>query len=93
MKKLNPLDYLEQCDKEREKHAPAHVSFSVDESAQKRRQKIGDAQLRTAAKLEKLQEQFERSQIEQAKENRVNRWFTIASLMVAVVSLAVAILK
>lgn len=42
--------------------------------------------------LEQLRKQFEESQIEQAKENRVNRWITVASLLVASVSMVAAVL-
>lgn len=43
--------------------------------------------------LEQLRKQFEESQIEQAKENRVNRWITVASLLVASVSMVAAVLS
>lgn len=42
--------------------------------------------------LEQMRKQFEESQIEQAKENRVNRWITVASLLVASVSMVAAVL-
>lgn len=42
--------------------------------------------------LANLRKQFEESQIEQAKENRVNRWITVASLLVASVSMVAAVL-
>lgn len=42
--------------------------------------------------LAQLRKRFEESQIEQAKENRVNRWITVASLLVASVSMVAAVL-
>ena len=42
--------------------------------------------------LANLRKQFEESQIEQAKENRVNRWITVASMLVASVSMVAAVL-
>lgn len=63
------------------------------------RDQIDSAQLQTAEDLKKLREQFEESQreqnvkdIEQAKENRSNRWITIASLLLSAVSTACAVL-
>lgn len=53
-----------------------------------------------AEDLKQLRQQFEESQQkqeikdrEQAKENRVNRWITVASLLVATVSMAAAIIS
>lgn len=53
-----------------------------------------------AEDLKQLRQQFEESQQkqeikdrEQAKENRVNRWLTVASLLVATVSMAAAIIS
>ena len=64
-----------------------------------RHDRIDSAQLQTAEDLKKLREQFEESQreqnvkdIEQAKENRSNRWITIASLLLSAVSTACAVL-
>lgn len=93
---MNQWEYFNQRAKELERYnykTPGVNVADQDGSVWKKRREIDNAQLQTAAKLEKLQEQFEQSQIEQAKENRVDRWFAIASLVVAVVSLAVAILK
>jgi hypothetical protein len=93
---LNQWEYFNQRANELERYnykTPGVNVADPDGSVWKKRREIDNAQLQTAAKLEKLQEQFEQSQIEQAKENRVDRWFAIASLVVAVVSLAVAILK
>lgn len=59
-----------------------------------------DVQRRYAEDLKQLRQQFEESQQkqeikdrEQAKENRVNRWLTVASLLVATVSMAAAIIS
>lgn len=59
-----------------------------------------EVQRRYAEDLKQLRQQFEESQqkqeikdSEQAKENRVNRWFTVASLLVATVSMAAAIIS
>lgn len=93
---LNQWEYFNQRANELERYnykTPGVNVADPDGSVWKKRREIDNAQLQTAAKLEKLQEQFEQSQIEQSKENRVDRWFAIASLVVAVVSLAVAILK
>lgn len=93
---LNQWEYFNQRANELERYnykTPGVNVADPDGSVWKKRREIDNAQLQTAAKLEKLQEQFEQSQIEQAKENRVDRWFAIASLVVTVVSLAVAILK
>lgn len=46
-----------------------------------------------AEDLKQLRSQYEESQKIQAKENRVNRWLTVASLLVAVVSMVAAILS
>lgn len=46
-----------------------------------------------AEDLKQLRNQYEESQKDQAKENRVNRWLTVASLLVAVVSMVAAILS
>lgn len=46
-----------------------------------------------AEDLKQLRNQYEESQKDQAKENRVNRWITVASLLVAVVSMVAAILS
>jgi hypothetical protein len=59
-----------------------------------------EVQRRYAEDLKQLRQQFEESQqkqeikdSEQAKENRVNRWLTVASLLVATVSMAAAIIS
>jgi len=59
-----------------------------------------EVQRRYAENLKQLRQQFEESQQkqeikdrEQAKENRVNRWLTVASLLVATVSMAAAIIS
>lgn len=59
-----------------------------------------EVQRRYAEDLKQLRQQFEESQQkqeikdrEQAKENRVNRWLTVASLLVATVSMAAAIIS
>ena len=54
-------------------------------------ERVSNAQIQTAEDLRKLQQQFEESQREQAKENRVNRWLTVASLLIAFVSMIAAI--
>ena len=46
-----------------------------------------------AEDLKQLRNQYEEDQKIQAKENRVNRWLTVASLLVAVVSMADALLS
>ena len=56
------------------------------------RQMMNEAQLNEAADLRKLLEQYEANQKEQAKENRVNRWLTVAALLIATVSMVAAIL-
>mgnify|MGYP004646332957 CR=1 FL=1 len=55
--------------------------------------------LRAANETEELRKAFEESErkrdedrLEQAKENRVNRWLTVASLLIAFVSMVAAIL-
>lgn len=59
-----------------------------------------EVQRQYAEDLKQLRQQFEESQQkqeikdrEQAKENRVNRWLTVASLLVATVSMAAAIIS
>ena len=59
-----------------------------------------EVQRRYAEDLKQLRQQFEESQQkqeikdrEQAKENRVNRWLTVASLLVVTVSMAAAIIS
>lgn len=59
-----------------------------------------EVQRRYAEDLKQLRQQFEEIQQkqeikdrEQAKENRVNRWLTVASLLVATVSMAAAIIS
>ena len=51
------------------------------------------AQMSTAEDLSKLRERYEANLKEQAKESRVNRWMNVASLLIAAVSLIVAVLK
>ena len=55
--------------------------------------------LRAADETEELRKAFEESErkrdedrLEQAKENRVNRWLTVASLLISFVSMVAAIL-
>ena len=51
------------------------------------------AQMQAAEDLKKLLEQYEENQKEQAKENKVNRWIAIVSMLVAVGSLIVSLVK
>ena len=53
---------------------------------------VENAQLRSSEDLHKFVEQYEADQKEQAKENRVNRWLTVASLLIAFVSMVAAII-
>ena len=46
----------------------------------------------TAEELRAFQEQYKADQKKQAKENRVNRWLTVASLLIAFVSMVAAII-
>ena len=53
---------------------------------------VENAQLRSSEDLHKFVEQYKADQKEQAKENRVNRWLTVASLLIAFVSMVAAII-
>ena len=53
---------------------------------------VENAQLRSSEDLHKFVEQYKADQKEQAKENRVNRWLTVASLLLAFVSMVAAII-
>lgn len=53
---------------------------------------VENAQLRSSEDLHKFVERYEADQKEQAKENRVNRWLTVASLLIAFVSMVAAII-
>ena len=53
---------------------------------------VENAQVRSSEDLHKCVEQYEADQKEQAKENRVNRWLTVASLLIAFVSMVAAII-
>lgn len=44
---------------------------------------VENAQVRSSEDLHKFVERYEVDQKEQAKENRVNRWLTVASLLIA----------
>ncbi len=66
---------------------------AVDAAERKRQKKVDDAQLQAAADLQKMREQYEADLKEQAKEARFNRKLSIASFIVAVISLFVACLK
>lgn len=88
------VDFVRKCYEEQ--------SEPFDEACNgiiKHRDQMDSAQLQTAEDLKKLREQFEKSQreqnekdIEQAKENRLNRWITIASLLLSAASTACAVL-
>ena len=53
---------------------------------------VENAQVRSSEDLHKFVERYEADQREQAKENRVNRWLTVASLLIAFVSMVAAII-
>ena len=53
---------------------------------------VENAQVRSSEDLHKFVERYEADQKEQAKENRVNRWLTVASLLIAFVSMVAAII-
>lgn len=61
---------------------------------------VENAQVRSSEDLHKFVERYEADQVEryeadqkeQAKENRVNRWLTVASLLIAFVSMVAAII-
>ncbi len=74
------------------------VNYSSPKVSQK--PTLYEVQRRYAEDLKQLRQQFEESQQkqeikdrEQAKENRVNRWLTVASLLVATVSMVAAIIS
>lgn len=74
------------------------VNYSSPQASQQ--PTLYEVQRRYAEDLKQLRQQFEESQQkqeikdrEQAKENRVNRWLTVASLLVATVSMAAAIIS
>lgn len=77
---------------------PSKVNYSSPQVSQQ--PTLYEVQRRYAEDLKQLRQQFEESQQkqeikdrEQAKENRVNRWLTVASLLVATVSMAAAIIS
>lgn len=47
----------------------------------------------TAEELRKFRKQYEADKIESAKENKVNRWIAVVSMLVAVGSLIVSLVK
>ena len=51
------------------------------------------SQVRTEEILREFLEQYESSLKEQARESRVNRWFSVASLVIAAISMFIAIVK
>ena len=51
------------------------------------------AQIQAAEDLKKLLEHYEENQKEQARENKVNRWIAVVSMLVAVGSLIVSLVK
>lgn len=61
-------------------------------TSQEEKHIVENAQLRSSEDLHKFVERYEADQKEQAKENRVNRWLTVASLLIAFVSMVAAII-
>lgn len=61
-------------------------------ASQEEKHIVENAQLRSSEDLHKFVERYEADQKEQAKENRVNRWLTVASLLIAFVSMVAAII-
>ena len=53
---------------------------------------VENAQVHSSEDLRKFVERYEADQKEQAKENRANRWLTVASLLIAFVSMVAAII-
>lgn len=68
------------------------IARSVAASGEYQRMK-DEMQSRAAVDLHKFLEQYEASQKEQAKENKVNRWIAVISMLVAVGSLIVSLVK
>lgn len=88
------VDFVRKCYEEQSEPFDKTCNEMIEH-----RDQMDSAQLQTAEDLKKLREQFEESQreqnvkdIEQAKENRSNRWITIASLLLSAVSTACAVL-
>ena len=96
---MNQRGSMNQCTDEIERILNASkVNYSSPQVSQQ--PTLYEVQRRYAEDLKQLRQQFEESQQkqeikdrEQAKENRVNRWLTVASLLVATVSMAAAIIS
>lgn len=66
---------------------------AADATERKRQKKVDDAQLQVAADLQKMREKYEADLKSQAKENKFNRKLSIASFVVAVISLFISFFK
>lgn len=66
---------------------------AADAAERKRQKKVDDAQLQVAADLQKMREKYEADLKSQAKENKFNRKLSIASFVVAVISLFISFFK
>ena len=69
------------------------VLAAADAAERKRQKKVDDAQLQVAADLQKMREKYEADLKSQAKENKFNRKLSIASFVVAVISLFISFFK
>lgn len=54
---------------------------------------VESAQMRSSEDLHRFLEQYEQNQKEQAKENCLNRRISVASLVIAAISMVIAIVK
>lgn len=54
---------------------------------------IENTQLRAATDLQELRMQYEQSQKEQAKENRLNRIFNVVAILIAAASMVISLVK
>lgn len=82
---VRQLEEMEAKEKKRRAEKAA-----ADAAERKRQKKVDDAQLQVAADLQKMREQYEANLISQAKENKSSRRLSIASLVVAVISIIIS---
>lgn len=92
---MNRLDYLSHRSDELERlsHSYCENSFDPDGSVWKKRREIDNAQLQTAAELQKLRDDYVQYKIEQAKNDRFNRVYNFAMMLIAIVSMIIALVK
>ena len=93
---LNQWEYFNQRANELERYnykTPGVNVADPDGSVWKKRREIDNAQLQTAAELQKLRDDYVQYKIEQAKNDRFNRVYNFAMMLIAIVSMIIALVK